>query len=83
MRIVMLSVPEGDDKVEKYMSTFRRAQLVMLNKIDLLSSLDFDIEKVKKEAKALQPAVEWLQVSCKSGEGIESWIELLETKRNK
>jgi hydrogenase nickel incorporation protein HypB len=82
LRIVMLSVPEGDDKVEKYMSTFRRAQLVILNKIDLLNSLEFDVEKVKQEAKALQPNVEWMELSCKSGEGIETWIKLLESKHS-
>ena len=82
LRIVMLSVPEGDDKVEKYMSTFRRAELVILNKIDLLDSLEFDIQKVKQEARSLNPNVEWLEMSCRSGEGIDAWIELLEQKRN-
>jgi len=83
LRVVMLSVPEGDDKVEKYMPTFRRAQLVILNKIDLLASLDFEVAKVKQEARALQPNVEWLELSCKSGEGMEAWIDLLEQKRNR
>ncbi|MCE3046832.1 hydrogenase nickel incorporation protein HypB [Helicobacter kayseriensis] len=75
--IVLLSVTEGDDKVEKYPVMFKNADLILVSKCDLIEHFDFDPELVLQRAKKLNPHVEILQISSKSGEGIEalsSWI---------
>ena len=77
IRTVILSVPEGDDKVEKYPATFKKADCIVLNKIDYLQIQPFDVEKVRGEAKTLNPEAVWFQVSCVTGEGIEEWIRYL------
>lgn len=80
-RVVMLSVPEGDDKPQKYPTAFRRSQLLILNKIDLLPYLSYDVGKVFAEATALNPRLQTLSLSCTSGEGLDGWIEYLEAQR--
>ncbi|WP_434926172.1 hydrogenase nickel incorporation protein HypB [Shewanella sp. HL-SH2] len=63
--IVLLSVPEGDDKIEKYPVMFRKADLVVITKTDLLPYFDFDIEQAKTELYKLNPHVELMQLSIK------------------
>ncbi len=72
--VVILSVPEGDDKVKKYPVMFSVADVVLLNKIDLLGFLDFDIEKVRKELKEVNPMAILIEVSAKNGFGFDKWI---------
>ncbi len=81
IRAVVFSVPEGDEKVEKYPATFKKADCIILNKIDYLNLQEFDVEKPKREALALNPNLVWLNCSCSTGEGIDEWINYLKTSR--
>jgi hydrogenase nickel incorporation protein HypB len=77
-RIMVSSVTEGEDKPLKYPLMFRACELVVVNKIDLLPHLDFDLDKFLYHLEAVHPGVEHLLVSAKTGEGIEelrSWLE--------
>lgn len=77
VNIVILSVPEGDDKPLKYPLIFRTADLVIVNKIDYKELTDFDSDKLKERIRVLNPEVEVLELSCRTGEGVESWIRWL------
>jgi hydrogenase nickel incorporation protein HypB len=72
-RVMVSSVTEGDDKPVKYPLMFRACELVVVNKIDLLPHLDFDLDKFMYHLDAVHPGVERLLVSAKTGEGIEDW----------
>lgn len=72
-RVVVLSVTEGDDKPLKYPHMFRAAHLVLLAKIDLLPHVDFDASRAAANARAVNPSVEVLPVSARTGEGLERW----------
>ena len=76
-RVVVLSVAEGDDKPLKYPHMFRAADLVLLNKIDLLPHVDFDVGRATANARAVNPGVEVLQVSARTGAGLEHWCRWL------
>jgi len=80
IRVVLISVPEGADKPAKYPKAFKTSQVFVITKKDLLPYFDFDPQKVKEEALSLNPNLEVLEVSAKTGEGIEEWIELLKKK---
>jgi hydrogenase nickel incorporation protein HypB len=75
--VMILSVPEGDDKPLKYPLMFSVCDLLLVNKIDYLSLSDFDIAALRKRVLALNPRITILEVSCKTGTGIESWIDWL------
>ena len=72
-RVVISSVPEGEDKPIKYPLIFVDADAVIVNKIDLLPYVDFDRTAFHRSVEGLNPKVEVFQVSCKTGEGIEKW----------
>jgi hydrogenase nickel incorporation protein HypB len=72
-RVVILSVAEGDDKPLKYPHMFRTADLVVLNKIDLLSHVDFDADRAVANARAVNPDVAVLALSARTGEGLDAW----------
>ncbi|BCD60311.1 MULTISPECIES: hydrogenase nickel incorporation protein HypB [unclassified Nitratiruptor] len=77
LNIVLVSVPEGDDKIEKYPVMFRQADLVLITKTDLLPYFDFDVQKAKERARRLKPNVDILEVSTKDEESIKrmaQWI---------
>ena len=76
LRIVLTSVPEGDDKIEKYPSTYKKADVVILNKIDYIDK-NFNIDKVKKDLGILAPNCHWFELSCYTGTGIDTWINFL------
>jgi hydrogenase nickel incorporation protein HypB len=80
-RVVLLSVTEGEDKPLKYPATFYHADLVVLNKIDLLPYVPFRIELARENARRVQPAVEILELSCSTGEGLDRWRQWLEALR--
>jgi len=82
LNVVLVSVPEGDDKVEKYPVMFRSADLVLITKIDLLPHFDFDVEHAKKEARKLKPSVDILEISTKDEQSIKNFISWIEFKRN-
>ncbi len=75
VNVVILSVPEGDDKPYKYPGMFVRADVVVISKIDLLPYLDFDVEAFKKLVLSVNPKVEFFELSCKTGEGVDAWCD--------
>ena len=74
---MILSVPEGDDKPLKYPLMFSICDLLVVNKIDYLSLSDFDTAVLRERVLALNPRIRILEVSCKTGAGIEGWIDWL------
>jgi hydrogenase nickel incorporation protein HypB len=86
-RVVISSLPEGDDKPIKYPLIFVDADAVIINKMDLLPHVDFDIAAFRRSIAGLNPKVEVFQLSCKTGEGIEIWcswiLEQVETNAPK
>ncbi len=76
-KVALLSVPEGDDKPEKYPLLFSEAKLLLINKIDLLPYLEFDLEKVEKVVRGLNPSLEIVKLSARTGEGFEEWLSWL------
>ncbi len=77
-KVMLLSVPEGDDKPYKYPLMFTEADVVLVNKIDLLPYLDFNITVFNQAVTGLNPKVKIFQVSCKTGEGLEAWLSWLQ-----
>jgi hydrogenase nickel incorporation protein HypB len=80
-KVAVLSVTEGEDKPLKYPHMFAAASLMLLNKIDLLPYLQFDVEKCLDYARQVNPNIEILLVSATSGEGMDKWLEWLEAQR--
>lgn len=80
-RVVVLSVTEGDDKPLKYPAVFVTANIVILNKVDLLEYTSFDIGRFYSDINSLNPDAKIFELSCRTGEGIKEWIEWLEKKR--
>ena len=76
-KVILLSIPEGDDKPEKYPLMFTEADAVVINKIDLLPYLDFDMSVFNKAINELNPGVKIFYLSCKTGEGLETWFSWL------
>jgi hydrogenase nickel incorporation protein HypB len=78
-KIVVLSVPEGDDKPVKYPGIFAKSKVLLVNKIDLLQGgqVDFDLERVKADARKLNKSIEIFPVSAKTGEGMQNWYDWL------
>jgi hydrogenase nickel incorporation protein HypB len=79
-RVVIISVTEGDDKPLKYPDMFHTSTLCVINKIDLLPYVPFSMDKVKENAKKINPKLEFRELSCTSGEGLESWYSWLRSK---
>ncbi|MGM9937253.1 MAG: hydrogenase nickel incorporation protein HypB [Candidatus Ornithomonoglobus sp.] len=73
-RIALLSIPEGDDKVEKYPLMFRTTDALILNKYDMLPYFDFDENRVRDNAKEINPDINIFRVSNKTGDGLEEFI---------
>ncbi len=76
-KVVVLSVTEGEDKPLKYPSMFHNADIMLLNKVDLLPHVDFDAEKCKSFARRVNPGITIFDVSSKTGEGMDAWYEWL------
>ncbi len=76
-KVAILSVTEGEDKPLKYPHMFRAAEVVILNKIDLLPHLDYDVELALENARQVNPQAVVLQVSAHTGAGLASWYEWL------
>jgi hydrogenase nickel incorporation protein HypB len=81
LNIVLVSVPEGNDKIAKYPVMFRSADLVLITKTDLLPHFDYDIENEKKEARKLKPNVDILEVNIHDEESLKRVINWIEFKR--
>jgi len=80
-KVVVLSVTEGEDKPLKYPQMFHAADVMLLNKVDLLPYLDFDVEKCLDMARRVSPGIRIFQLSAKSGEGMAEWYEWLQQHR--
>jgi len=80
-KIVMLSVAEGEDKPLKYPSIFAKSELLILNKIDLLPYVYFDMSKAREYARQVHPGMDIVEVSCTTGQGLDDWIGWLEKRR--
>jgi hydrogenase nickel incorporation protein HypB len=76
-RVVIISVTEGDDKARKYPHMFSAADLIVINKTDLLPYVDFDVDRLTTEARALQPGVEVLTLSARTGQNVDDWYAWL------
>lgn len=81
--VLIASVPEGDDKPYKYPPMYRGVDAVVLNKIDVLSAFDFNLDYFRRGVEALNPGVAFFPLSCKTGEGVDAWLEWLETEIRK
>jgi hydrogenase nickel incorporation protein HypB len=73
-RVVIISVTEGDDKPLKYPHMFSAADLIVINKIDLLPYVDFDVNKLTADARRLRPGIEVVELSARTGQGLDSWF---------
>jgi hydrogenase nickel incorporation protein HypB len=76
-KVVLLSVTEGEDKPLKYPDMFAAARLLVLTKTDLLPHVDFDVQRCIANARQVNPGIEVLQLSARSGEGLQAWLRWL------
>jgi len=81
-KIVVLSTAEGEDKPLKYPSIFFKSALLVLNKIDLLPYVPFDMAKARENARRVHPDMEIVEVSCATGAGLAVWQQWLQKRRN-
>jgi hydrogenase nickel incorporation protein HypB len=78
-RVVVVSTTEGDDKPAKYPQMFAASEVMVVNKLDLLPYVDYDLQKVKRQALAINPLLRIFELSCRTGEGLDTWCEWLIT----
>jgi hydrogenase nickel incorporation protein HypB len=78
--VVIASIPEGDDKPYKYPAMFRGADVLLLNKVDLLQYLEFDVDYFRHGVEVLNPGLTFFSVSARTGEGMEAWFGWLREK---
>ncbi len=79
-KVALLSVAEGDDKPEKYPLLFQLSSAMVLNKTDLLPYVDFDVDKAEKHARALNANLPVFPLSCRTGEGLDTWFNWLRAR---
>ncbi len=79
-RVMVYAVTEGEEKPLKYPLMFRSADLVLVNKVDLLEHLDFDLEQFLGNLDAVNPGVQRILTSARTGQGVEEWCEWLEQR---
>lgn len=79
-KIVVLSVTEGEDKPLKYPGIFRKAELMILNKVDLLPYVPFKIELSRENAHRIHPEIEIIETSCTTGAGLSNWMDWLASR---
>lgn len=75
--VLVASVPEGDDKPYKYPGTYRGVDVLMINKIDLLPYVKFDMDYFERGVQVLNPGVKTFHTSCTTGEGLDAWVDWL------
>lgn len=79
-KVMIISVTEGDDKPEKYPLMFQVSSVLLLNKLDLLPYLDFDMERFRTDALKVNPRLEIMGISCTTGEGLPAWFAWLQER---
>jgi hydrogenase nickel incorporation protein HypB len=77
LRVVLLSVTEGEDKPLKYPTIFNTADVAVLTKLDLAEAVEFDLDTASDNVQRVRPGMPLLQVSAKSGAGMDKWLEFL------
>ncbi len=82
-KVVIASIPEGDDKPAKYPVIFTEADAIVINKLDIMPYFDFDLPRFRKRLEGLNPKVKIFEVSCKTGEGITAWCSWLSKQAKK
>lgn len=82
MRIVVISVTEGDDTVEKHPIIFQTSDVIIINKIDLADAVGADVDKMVADAKKLNPNVKIITSNLKEGKGLDEIIKVIEDKKN-
>ncbi len=80
-KVVVLSVTEGEDKPLKYPSIFFKSELLVMNKVDLLPHVPFNITAAEENARRVHPGMEVVRVSCLTGDGLQGWLRWLEHRR--
>ncbi len=75
--VLIASVPEGDDKPYKYPPMYRGVDALVLNKVDVLEAFDFNVDYFRRGVEALNPGLAFFPLSCKTGEGLEAWLDWL------
>ena len=81
--VLIASVPEGDDKPYKYPNIYRGIDALIINKIDLLPYVDFDMDYFRRVVEMLNPGVVTFPISCRSGEGVDRWVGWLSERIRK
>jgi hydrogenase nickel incorporation protein HypB len=79
VRVLVASVPEGDDKPFKYPGMFSTVQAVVLNKMDIMPFIDFSVTRFMEGVRAVNPKAPVFQLSCRTKEGLGDWIDWLKT----
>lgn len=81
MKVVLISVTEGDDKPLKYPAMFRRSSVIIINKIDLLQHCDFNMETARQNALKINGKLEIFEMSCRTGDGLNEWYQWLKSRK--
>ena len=80
-RVAMLSAPEGDDKAAKYPTLFQPADVIILNKVDLIGVLEYDRSRLRADLARINTRAPLIEVSAKSGQGLDEWLDWLQKRR--
>jgi hypothetical protein len=80
-RVMVYAITEGEEKPLKYPVMFRSSQLVLINKVDLLPHLDFDLAAFRANLRAVNPGVDTVEISARTGEGVDAWCDWLRAGR--
>lgn len=83
LRLVLMSVTEGEDKPLKYPTIFNTADVAMITKIDLATAVEFDWSAASRNIQSVRPAMEMIRVSAKTGEGMSEWLGFLNSLRTR
>ncbi|MEK6236730.1 MAG: hydrogenase nickel incorporation protein HypB, partial [Planctomycetales bacterium] len=83
LRVIVLSVAEGDDKPGKYPKAFRTSQAAIISKVDLLPHVPFSMERCLADVQAVQPSMQTIPLSALTGEGMDEWIRMLLDQRDR
>ncbi len=75
LNVLVASIPEGDDKPYKYPGAYRGVDVLVVNKIDLLPYVEFDMDYFRRGAAALNPGLTTFPLSCRTGEGLDAWVD--------
>jgi len=81
LKVMILSVPEGDDKIQKYPLMFTVSDALIINKVDYLPDEGFDVERLRSRAKKLNPNIKVFEISCRTGKGVKEWSQWLASQR--